>query len=265
MQISERLNAVFHCAGYSQNSVIGLTFRADSHQHQHQIETFLFCAGCLRIIHFPYPNILIPSFLLVNKQMSSVFAKHPLTFLFSVWMNTNVSITTNLKCIYVYCLQYVCMCMSVSVCVMFALAKLHVTNRRCLTLWETTELRISWMAPLLSVVQTVVVPWASGRRGSSWAEEFHNLLWSIPTDGQERGHPRPCVTKGHEPGVAATSQENLSGGKTVMTNQQSQPEMLFMPVSQPGQSEKCLDLQLTLLCQLGLAKGSWHPQTEERK
>lgn len=96
-------------------------------------------------------------------------------------MNTNVSINTNFKYICAYCLQYVCMCMSV--CIMFASVKFHVTNRRCLTLWEITELRISCMAPLLSVVQTVVVPWASSRRqlvgrGVSQSALVHPNRWS---------------------------------------------------------------------------------------
>lgn len=71
-RLSESLKAVSHCAGYSQTSLTWLIFRKDSHQHQ--IETFFSCAECLGIIHFPYPNILIPSPFFVNKQ-AQVFTK----------------------------------------------------------------------------------------------------------------------------------------------------------------------------------------------
>lgn len=69
---------------------------------------------------------------------------------------------------YIVCHMCICARLCVSVCVMFALVKFHVTERGCLTLWEITELNISWMVPLLSAVQTVVE--------ASWAEEFQNLL-----------------------------------------------------------------------------------------
>lgn len=72
---------MFHSAGDSQTRLIGLIFRKDSHQHQK--ETFLSCAESLRIIHFPYPNERIPSFL-KNKQVTFVLTKHTLTFLVCV-------------------------------------------------------------------------------------------------------------------------------------------------------------------------------------
>lgn len=113
IHISESLKALFHCAGYSLTSPIGLIFRKDSHQHQ--IETFSSCAECLRIIHFPYPNILIPSSSLMNKQVPCVFTKHTLIFLSCVCMSINISINTNFMFMYMY--MYMCKCMCVHMCI----------------------------------------------------------------------------------------------------------------------------------------------------
>lgn len=93
--------------------------------------------------------------------MASVFRNHTLAFLFRVCVNINISINTNFMFIYVY--MCICMCMYVySMCVytrhLFTVVKLHVTKRGCLILWE--------MAPLLSTVQTVVIPRARGGRRS---------------------------------------------------------------------------------------------------
>lgn len=246
MQIFERLNAVFHCAGYSQNSMIGLTFRADSHQHQHQIETFLSCAGCLRIIHFPYPNILIPSSFLVSKQMSSVFAKHTLTFLFCEWMNTNISINTSFKYIYVYCLQYlyVCVCGWVCVCNV-CISKIPCHQKKVPDALRNLRTEHLLNGTILSVVQTVVAPWASSRRGSlvgRGISQFSLLTHpnrSLPSQREVRRGlvPGPLWQRDTSQGArgGCHSQENLSAGRSVMTNQQAQPEWLFMPMSQPGQ------------------------------
>lgn len=165
MQISERLKAVFHCAGYSQNSMIALTFRADSHQHQHQIETFFVLCRMFKDNPFPLPKH-IDSFFFPGEQTNVLCLCKTHINLSLLCVSTNKSINTSLRYIHVYCLQYVCMWMSVPVCVMFALLRFPVTKRRCLTLWGTTELSNSWVVPLLSVVHTVVVPWARGGRGS---------------------------------------------------------------------------------------------------
>lgn len=98
----------------------------------------------------------------MNKQVPCVFTKHTLTFLFRVCVNIDISITTNFMFIYVY--MCLCMCMYICVCVcvctrqLFTLVKLHATKRRWLILWE--------MVPLLSAVQTVVIPRARGGRKS---------------------------------------------------------------------------------------------------
>lgn len=77
--------------------------------------------------------------------------------------------------------------------------------------------------------------------------------------------PCPCVTKGHKPGVAAISQENLSGEGTVMTNQQPQPEPLFLLVSPPWWSQMGSHQHFTSLCRDGSATGFRHLQTGEGK
>lgn len=73
--------------------------------------------------------------------------------------------------------------------------------------------------------------------------------------------PSACVRKGHKPGVASSPQENLSGGGTVMTNQQPQPKPLLLPASPPPWWPMGLR-HFTSLCQDGSAKGSWHLQTK---
>lgn len=67
--------------------------------------------------------------------------------------------------------------------------------------------------------------------------------------------PCPCVTKGHKLGLESSSQKNLCR-KNVMTNQQLQPELLFLPVSPPRLSETGLHQHFTLSCQDRLATGS---------
>lgn len=189
---------------------------------------------------FPLPKH-IDSFFFPGEQTSVLcLCKTHLTFLFCVWVNTNISINTNFMYIYEYCLQYVCMCMSVpvSVCVMSALVKFHV-NKRCLTLWEITELNISGMVPLLSAVQTMVVSWASCGRGSLVGRGISQSAWPTPTlPSPERwsgeGSSQALCDKVTQARGAATPQENFSGERTVLTSQQSQPEQLFMPMSSQG-------------------------------
>lgn len=236
---------MFPCAGYSQTSLIGLIFRKDSHQHQ--IETFLSCAECLKIIHFPYPNILIPFSFLMNKQVPCVFTKHTLTFLFRVCEHKYkhkhkfyVYISVYVL-MYVYVYTYVCVCMRQ----VFALVKLHATKRRWLILWE--------MVPLLSAVQTVVIPRARGGRKSLMSSSssqsalldhpsqvgvFYSDHLPSPEGWSGEGSvPVPMWQRGTSQGLLPAPRKTSPEGELWWQTSSCRQSRFFLPASLPGWSE----------------------------
>lgn len=84
------------------------------------------CAESLRIIHFPYPNELIPSFL-KNKQVPCVLTKHTLTFLVCVHEHKykhRHKFCVHISNMYAYVYVYVC----VHVRHLLTSVKLHATK-----------------------------------------------------------------------------------------------------------------------------------------